>query len=248
MLSRSLRIGTCLTLGFLAAAPTHAQESSWTVHPFAEGGWSFPLMNLGKNAVDNLPQTPALQTVASIEGSPVMAAGVEVLFPNGNMRFRGEFRTTVGATARALLGLCESGKVVQPGVGLCAIVERADARVTDGDVGLILSLGQAEHRIRPLAWVGLGVRSYDFDSDLSECDGYSDESLEICRRSREIFENPSVTALLTFGTGLEARLDPVSAFVRLSAVTSSYSGGGGRADGGKQVDLVLTGGLGLKVR
>lgn len=204
-------------------------------------------MNLGKNVADIQLQT-ALQTVASIEGSPVMAAGVEVVFPDGNMRFRGEFRTTVGATARALLGLCESGELAKPGVGLCAIVERADARVTDGDVGLILSLGQAEHRIRPLAWVGLGLRSYDFDSDLSECDGYSDDSLEICRRSREIFENPSVTALLTFGTGLEARLDPVSAFVRLSAVASSYSGGGGRANGGRQVDLVLTGGLGLRVR
>lgn len=247
MLGRLLRIGTFLALGLLAAAPTYAQESSWGVHPFAEGGWSFPLMNLGKNAVDIQLQS-ALQVIARMENSPVMAAGVEVVFPDGNMRIRGEFRTTVGATARALLGLCESGELAKPGVGLCSIVERADARVTDGDVDLVLSLGQAEHRIRPLVWFGVGVRSHDFDSDVSVCGGDSGDSFEICRSSREILENPSVNALFTFGTGLEARLDPVSAFVRLSAVTSSYSGGMGLADGGKQVDLVLTAGLGLRLR
>ncbi len=247
MLGRCLTIGTFLTLGFLAASPIHAQESSWGVNPFAAGGWSFPLMNLGKNSVD-IQLGTALQTVATMEASPVMAAGVDIVFPDGNKRIRGEFRTTVGATARALLGICETGELTQPGLELCDYGERVDARVTEADVNLILSLGQAKQRIRPLVWLGVGVRSYDFDSDVSVCGSDSSDASEICRSSRELFENPGVNALLSFGTGLEARLDPVSAFVRLSTVASTYSGGIGSADGGRQVDLVLTGGLGFKVR
>lgn len=246
MLGRLVRIGTCLTLGLLAAVPAHAQESSWGLHPFANGGWSFPLRNLGKNSVE-LQQLSALQTVASVEDSPVIAGGVDVVFPDRTMRIRGQLRTTVGATARGLLGLCESGQLAQPGVGLCAVEERVDARVIDGDVELILTPGEAEKRISPMFWLGLGVRSYDFDSDLSECDVYSDEEYEVCLKSREIFENPSVNPLLTFGAGLQARLDPVSAFLRLSAVTSFYSGGVGLVDGGRQLDLVLTAGLGVRV-
>ena len=247
MLGRLLRIGTCLTLGFLAAVPTHAQESSWGLHAFANGGWSFPIRNIGKNAVE-LEQLSALQTVASVEDSPVIGGGVELVFPDRTMSIRGQLRTTVGATARGLLGLCESGQLALPGVGLCAVEERADARIVDGDVELILTPGEAEQRIRLLFMLGLGVRSYDFDSDLSECDVYSGEEYEVCLKSREIFENPSVNPLLTFGAGLEARFDPVSAFLRLSTVTSLYSGGVGLVDGGRQLDLVLTAGLGVSVR
>jgi len=253
MLGRFLTIGTFFTLGFLSAAPIRAQESSWGIRPFAEGGWSFPLMNMGKNSVNvesagNVQLSTAMQTVATMESSQVMGAGVDAIFPAGNMRIRGEFRTTVGATARALLGLCESRKLASPGLGLCDDVERVDARVTEGDVSLVLSLGHASQPIRPLVWLGVGVRNYQFDSDLSVCGTATTDASEICRQSREIFENPSVNALFTFGTGLEAFLDPVSAFVRLSAASSSYSGGIESADGGRQLDLVLTGGLGFRVR
>ncbi|NNM06656.1 MAG: hypothetical protein HKO65_16295 [Gemmatimonadetes bacterium] len=56
--------------------------------------------------------------------------------------------------------------------------------------------------------------------------------------------NPS----LTFGVGLEADRDPISAFIRLSALSASYTGGSGLADGGRQMDLALTGGIGVRIR
>ena len=104
---------------------------------------------------------------------------------------------------------------------------------------------------RPMISFGVGIRAFDFDADALDCDSYGSQltdEYQICNQSREILENPSVNPSLTFGVGLEAGGDPVSAFVRLSALSASYTGGSGLADGGRQLDLTLTGGLAVKVR
>jgi len=250
MPDRNLKIGICLILLLLAAAPVHAQESSWGLRAFAHGGVNFPLRNLGKNPVV-LQQQSALQVVAKLENSPSVGGGLEFLFPDRDMRIRVQVMTTVGATARGVLGLCESGKLAAPGEGLCAIDLTTDARVIDGNAELVFVAGQPSRWVRPIIWFGLGLRSFDFESDRLNCEQYGgelDDAYQICRRSREIMENPSTNPTLTFGVGLEADRDPLSAFVRLSAVTGSYTGGTGIADGGRQMDLALTAGLAFRVR
>jgi len=250
MLGRILKTGTCLSLLLLAAVPIQAQESSWGLRVFAHGGVNLPLRNLGKNAVE-IEQQSALQVVANVESSPTMGGGLEFLFPDRDIRIRGQIMTTIGATAKGVLGLCESGELAVPGQGLCSVEAVADARIIDGDVELVFVSGQPARWVRPILWVGFGFRKFDFDSDLSECDVYGgelDQAFQICRRSRQIYENPGVNPIITFGVGLEADRDPLSAFLRLSTVTGSYSGGIGIADGGRQMDLALTAGLAFRVR
>jgi len=250
MPDRHLKLGICFFLFLLAAAPVHAQESSWGLRVFANGGMNFPLRNLGKNAVE-IQQQAALQVVAQVEDSPSAGGGLEFLFPDRDLRIRAQLLTTLGATARGILGLCESGQLAVPGEGLCGLDIVTDAQVIDGTAELIFVAGEPSRLIRPLVWFGLGLRSFDFDSDGLACDQYGgqlDEPYQICRKSQEILEEPSVNPTLTFGLGLEADSDPLSAFVRLSMVTGSYSGGIGNADGARQMDLTLTGGLAFRVR
>jgi hypothetical protein len=250
MTDRHLRIGSCLILLLLTAVPVHGQEPTWGLRAFAYGGANFPVRNLGKNAVE-IQEQAALQVVAEMETSPAVGGGLEYLFPDRDMRIRAHFMTTVGATARGVLGLCESGKLAVPGEGLCALDLTTDARIVDGHAELVFATGDPGRWIRPLIWFGAGIRSIDFESDQLVCDEFGNETsdaYQICRRSREILENPSINPSLNIGLGLEADRDPVSAFVRVSMVTVSYTGGTGLADGSRQMDLGVTAGLAFKVR
>ena len=250
MLDRIVKTGTILLFVLLAATPVHAQESSWGLRAFAHGGMNLPLRNLGKNSVE-LQEQSILQVVATVENSPSMGGGLEFLSPDRDIRIRGHIVTTIGATARGVLGVCENRQLAVPGEGLCAVTSEADAQIVDGTAELAFLFGRREGWVRPLVWVGVGFRNFDFDSDVSQCDIYGgelDQSFQICRRSRQILEEPSVNPLVVFGAGLETNRDPLSAFLRLSVVTGSYSGGTGLADGGKQMDLALTGGLAIAVR
>jgi len=250
MADRQVKLGICLVLALFVAAPGQAQEPSWGLRVFAQGGGNIPLRNLGKNAVE-IQEQSALQVVAQLENSPSIGGGLELLFPNQEMRIRGQFAMTTGATATGILGLCESGELAAPGQGLCALNIETDAQVMDGTAELVFLAGRPGRLVRPTISFGIGVRSFDFDSDALNCSDYGgelDDAFQICQQSREILENPSVNPSLTFGVGLEADRDPVSAFLRLAAVTCSYTGGAGMADGGRQVDLALTGGLAFRVR
>jgi hypothetical protein len=182
-----------------------------------------------------------------------LGGGVEFLLLDHDIRIRGQFMTTTGATARGLLGLCDSGELAAPGQGLCALDLTTDARVMDGTAELVFVAGQPGRLIRPTISLGLGVRSFDFESAGLDCESGAfgtelSDAYQVCSQSREILENPSVNPTLTFGVGLEADGDPVSAFLRLSAVTGSYTGGSGLSDGGQQMDLALRGGLAFRVR
>ena len=250
MLDRIVKTGSFLLFVLLTATPVHAQESSWGLRVFAHGGMNLPLRSLGKNTVE-LQEQSVLQVVATLEKSPSIGGGLEFLFPDPDIRVRGHIVSTIGATARGALAVCESGELAVPGEGLCAITAEADARIIDGTAEAAFLFGRQEGWVRPLVWVGVGFRNFDFDSDISECDIYGgelDQGFQICRRARQILEEPSVNPLVVFGVGLETNRDPLSAFLRLSVVTGSYSGGTGLADGGKQMDLALTGGLAFKVR
>jgi len=250
MLDRHRRIGISLVLGLLAAAPLHAQDSSWGINVFALGGGNFPLGNLGKNAVE-IQQESALQVVAQVDNSPSLGGGLEFLLLGHGLRIRGQFQTTVGATARGVLGVCESGDVALPGVGLCALQIEADARVLDGSAELVFLAGNPNRQVRPTLSLGVGVRSFQFGTDALDCADFGPEmepAYLICQSSEEILEDPSVNPTLTFGVGVEALRGPVSAFLRTYAVTGSYSGGTGRANGGRQIDLAVTGGLAFRIR
>jgi hypothetical protein len=240
----------CLVLALLAAGPVHAQEPSWGLRVFAHGGVNLPQRNLGKNAVE-IQQQAALQVVAELESSPKVGGGLEFLFPDRDIRIRGQFMTTVGATASGVLGLCQSGQLAVPDKGLCALDLTTDAKVMDGNAELIFVAGRRDRLIRPTISMGVGIRSFDFESEMLNCDAFGgevDDAFQVCRRSKEILEEPSVNPTLTFGVGLEAERDQVAAFLRLSAITGSYTGGSGLADGGQQMDLSLTAGLAFAVR
>ncbi len=250
MLDRHQKIGASLVFALLAAAPLQAQESPWGINVFAFGGENVPLRNLGKNAVE-VQQLSAIQVVAQLENSASLGGGLEFLFLNHDLKIRGQFSTTVGAAAKGVLGLCESGELAAPGVGLCAVKIETDARIIDGSAELVLFAGERNRRVRPTISLGLGVRSFGFGSDDLDCGEFGnelDDAFQVCRKSKEILENPSVNPTLTFGVGLEALRGPVAVFLRAYTVTGSYSGGSGLADGGRQMDLVLTGGLAFRIR
>jgi hypothetical protein len=250
MADRHLTIGICLVLALLSAAPVHGQEASWGLRAFTLGGATLPLRNLGSNAVD-LESETGLQVLAEIENSPSFGGGLEFLFPNGDVRIRGQVTTTLGATAKGFLGLCESGRLADPNEGFCALDIGTDARVIDGTAELVFLSGSPDRLIRPTISFGLGIRSFDFESESLDCNPFGGQETgeyKICSASQQILEEPSVNPSLTFGLGLEADRDAIAAFVRLNAVTASYSGGVGSSDGGRQVDLALAAGLAVKVR
>jgi len=240
----------CLALLILATSPAHAQEPTWGLRVFASGGVHMPRRNLGKNAVE-IQQQSALQVIAQLEDSPRMGGGLEFLFPDRDIRIRAQFLSTIGGRARGVLGLCESGQLADPNEGLCALDIGTDARVMDGHAELVFIAGRSGRTIRPTISFGFGIRSFDFEAESLACAEFGSEvedEYQVCRRSKEILENPSVNPSLVFGVGLEAERERVSAFLHLSAITASYTGGAGLADGGRQVDLSLNAGLAFAVR
>jgi len=253
MLNRLLGGGLVVVLALPALlflnpdpARAQAQEPAWGVQFFADGGYTFRTRNLGKNAV-TIQEQQALQTIAEVEDSPFLGGGIEVLVPHHDLRIKGRVNTTLGATAQALLGLCQSGGVVSPEEGLCNVVEEADARIIDATVEVSFVREGPREGVHPVFSVGLGVRSHDFDSDLSACAPYSGQEREVCLRARQIFEDPGINPLLTFGAGLDANRGPWTGFVRVRGLTSSYGGGGGQADGERAVDLSLSGGISFQI-
>ena len=254
MADRHLKIGICLVLALLAAAPVHGQESTWGLRLFAHGGGMFPVRNLGKNAVqieEEIEQESALQVIAELENSPSLGGGLEFLFPDHDIRIRGQIMTTVGATARGFLGLCETGGLAGANLQICALDLGIDARAINGSAELVLVAGEPDRWVRPVVSFGVGIRSFDFESDQLDCNRFGDEAddaYQVCERSREILVDPSVNPTLTFGVGFETERDPLSVFVRLNTVAGSYTGGTGLADGGLQVDLALNAGLAFRVR
>lgn len=251
----SFFIGLIL-LGAAGAETARAQEQerSWGIQLVADGGWLIHTRNLGKNSV-TIEEQQALQTVADVEDSPFLGGGVEVLLPRHALRIKGSVNTTIGATARGLLGLCQSGDVVAPGEGLCTVEEVVDATLVDALVELsFLREGISAGLLRPIFSIGLGLRSHTFDSDLSECGIYSgpgqeaQQAVEVCTRARQIFEDGSINPLLTFGVGLESVRGPFSAYVKAQGLTTSYTGGSGTADGQRAVDMALQGGIRYRIR
>jgi len=250
MADRHVKIGTCLLLVLLSANPISAQEGSWGLRVFPHAGLHLPQRNLGKNAVEIQFQS-ALQVVAQVENSPTVGGGLELFLGGNDFRIRGQFSTTVGSTARGVLGLCESGRLEFANQELCAVDTETDAQIIDGTAELVFVTGNPDRWIRPLITLGVGVRSFDFDSESLQCLTFGNElsdEYKICDQAKEILENPSVNPSLTFGLGLEADRGLLSGFVRLAALSASYTGGSGLADGGRQVDLYLTGGVSVRMR
>jgi len=253
MLNRLLGGGLLVVLAlpavlFITPDPARAQaeEPAWGVQFFADGGYIFRTRNLGKNAV-TLEEQRALQTLAEVEDSPFLGGGVEVLVPRHDLRVRGRVITTLGAEAQAVLGICKSGKVVDPGEGLCRINEVVDATIIDATVEVFFLREGPREGVHPVFSLGLGARSHDFNSDLSACNIYTGQEQEVCVRARQIFEKPTINPLLTFGVGLDANRGPWTGFVKVRGLTSSYGGGGGQADGERAVDLSLSGGISFQI-
>jgi hypothetical protein len=250
MADRRVKIGSCLLLVLLTATPIRAQESSWGLRVFPYAGLHFAERNLGKNAVE-IQSESALQVIAQVENGPALGGGLELLLGDHDVRIRGQFATTVGATARGVLGLCENEKLDFVNLEVCDLDLETDAQIVDGTAELVFLTGNPDRWFRPTISFGLGIRSFDFDSEGLDCSAYGgplDDEWQVCNRSREIMENPSVNPSLTFGVGLEADRETLSGFIRLNALTASYTGGSGLADGGRQVDLYLTGGIAVRVR
>ena len=172
---------------------------------------------------------------------------MKVLVPSHDLVVKGRVVTTLGAEAQALLGLCQGGKVVDPNEGLCKVNEVVDATIIDATVEVSFLREGPREGVHPVFSVGLGARSHDFNSDLSACNVYSGQEQEVCVRARQIFEDPSITPLLTFGVGLDANRVPFTGFVHVRGLTSSYGGGGGQADGERAVDLSLSGGISFQI-
>ena len=234
-----LAIATCL--------PAQAQaQASWGVRLFADGGWMFHTRKMAKNAV-TIQEQASNQVVAEIDDSPVVGGVIEITLPGPSMHIRANLRTTVGATAQSFLSVC-GGEVSPAGAGLCAAGDEVDASIVEGSVDLVFLSETSSRLLQPTLWFGFGVRSYDFDTDLPPCAFSNIDEQAICVSGREIFENPSTNALLNVGLGMTTRPGPVSGFLQGRVVLTSYTGGVGLADGEKMMDVLIQGGVSVRVR
>lgn len=250
MLGWRIKTASFLFLAGVACypVPARAQESaSWGVRLFSEGGWNFHTRKIGKNAA-TIQQQASNQVVAELKDGPVVGGGIEVVFPDQSMRFRVNLRTTVGGQAHAFLSLCGREGLAQSGSALCASPVEVDARIVEGSVDLVFLQEGATRLLQPMLWLGVGVRSHHFDTDLPACTPIDPDVEEICLRGREIFENAGVNPLLTFGIGLTSRPAPISGFLQFRTVVTGYSGGVGIAEGDTMIDVLLQGGVSVRVR
>jgi len=206
----------------------------------------FHTRKIGKNSATIQGQA-SNQVVAELEDGPVVGGGIEVVLPGRSLRLRANLNTTVGVKGLAFLSVCGAG-FSQFGGGLCQSPVEVDARVIDGSVDLIFLPSRTARMIRPILWFGVGLRSYDFDTDLPACVPTDVDVEEICLRGREIFEGGSVDPLVSFGVGVTSRPAPVSGFLQLRGVATGYSGGVGTADGERVMDVLLQGGVSVRIR
>lgn len=240
-----------LTLLAAQGAPLSAQEedrSSWQILPHGEFGWLIPMRNVGKNAtiLGSGDQEGVLQVVADVDPGLAFGGGITVQPPDSDLRIRASVRTTSGVTADGILALCQSDVFNVPDI---CTVQQTDASLVEGTVDLIFLSVHRDRRISPTVFVGVGLRKWSFDSETEQCDGLeTGDPRNICVAIREIWEDPAVDPALSFGAGLRGLMQPLEAFVQFRTVASQYSGGSERADGETLIDVVLSGGLSLRLR
>ena len=239
-----------LVLAVAACFPIQgrAQEvAGWGVRVFSAGGWMYHSRNIGKNAATIQGQA-ANQVVAELKGSATVGGGIEIVLPGPGIHVRANLRSTVGAAARGFLSICSQEGLSGTGAELCDGGGEVDARLLEGSVDIVFHQQASTRLLRPMLWLGAGLRSYDFETDLPPCEPISLDALEVCNRVREIFGDPSIDPLMSVGFGLTTRPAPVSAFVQLRGVMTAYSGGVGAADGERVMDVLMEGGVSVRIR
>ena len=250
MLGWRIKAASFLFVAIAACYPVQAQaqeSGAWGVRLFPQGGYVFHIRKIGKNAATIQGQA-SNQVVAQLENGPVVGGGIEIALPDPSIHVRANVRTTVGAKVNTFLSICgEEG--LPAGVGLCASGEQeVDTRIVEGSVDLVFFQQQSTQLLQPVLWFGVGVRSYDFDLDLPACGQPDIDAKEVCVRGREILENASTDPLLSLGLGVTTRPGPVSAFLQIETVITGYSGGAALAGGERVMDLLLQGGVSVRVR
>ena len=239
--SRGSLLAVTFALGFLSL-PGSVRAQSWGFHGFAEGGALLGVRDLGQ-VVGSVGNFLSIQAAASIQPSAASGYGFQATMPSGDTWFRLMARTTHGARAEALIGLCTlaSGHICDPLV--------VDARVTSlhGQAGF--KQGDAGGRARAAFFVGLGLRSYEFSDP--DCSPFRDrpDMHTVCGFMAGVYANPpSLAPSVEFGFEVEMDADPVTFHFRGSDVTTPYDGGDDRTEGIMQNDVYLTFGIGIKVR
>jgi hypothetical protein len=203
---------------------------------------------IGKN-VATIQEQASNQVVAELNSSPTVGGGIEIVLPGPGINVRANLRTTVGAAARGYLSICSQEGLSGTGAELCDGGGEVDARVTEGSVDVVFHQRGPTRLLQPMLWLGAGLRSYDFEADGPACETASSlDAIEVCTRVREIFGDPSVNALLNVGFGVTTRPAPVSAFVQLRGIMTAYTGGVGAADGERVMDVLMEGGVSVRVR
>lgn len=236
------------------AAPVTAQdtpqERSWTLSVFAEGGGLLPIRSLGRN-VGIFPQLDQQQVVSDLENSAVLGGGVEILFREKGLRVRAVYNTTTGGSVVGRLGFCgDPGSPLVTG-DICEPVQ-ADAQVHSfaADVGFMR--GREGAIIRPVIYLGAGVRKYSIGAldcpPIAGTDVIQEIQARTCGLVQDIWgDTGGLTPTLRFGLGFDVNLGPVALRTTALDIVGRYPGGSDQADGHGQNDVILTAGLAVKV-
>lgn len=249
MLGSRIKAASLLFIAIAACYPVQAQaqeSGAWGVRVFSQVGYTFHTRKFGKN-VATIQEQASSQVVADLVNSPIVGGGIEIALPDPSIHVRANVRTTIGAKANTFLQICGEGGL-PASVSFCQSGEEFDASIIEGSVDLVFIEQRSTAMLQPMLWFGVGLRSYDFDLDLPSCLQPDVDVQEVCERGREILENPSTDPLLSVGLGVTTRPGPVSAFLQLEGVITTYSGGTGLADGDRVMDVLLQGGVSVRVR
>lgn len=225
-----------------AAAVQAAQapdDGSWTLATWVQGAFQIPTGRLA-TAPSNLPELQLASSVADLEGSFMVAGGLDVAFPDRELGLRLGFETTIGAEATSQLGICEvaQGPICDP--------EIVSATVRGITAELRTYSGNPEWILRPILGGGFGWRFYSFEVPDCSVRARGQPRL-VCDLNSDFFRTDSQHVVLRAVVGARAGRERMTSELTLGGGVGKYGGGTQRVNGNWNVDIRIALSASLRV-
>ena len=220
----SLAIGTpAVAQVETTAGQEEPSGRAWNVAVWVKAGYQLPAGRLANHSVSDNPDLRLLETVSELNNSGLAGGGIEVSLPLHDFSLRLGWESTRGAEATGRIAICDllEGRLCKPEVAPVA-VQAVTSR-------LRIAGGNAESSIRPVIFLGVEVRQFDFT--VSECPSLvDDEATVVCRAIIDLYADPAAHPFLRGGIGVQATVGRLALELTGSAGAGSFKGGGARVD------------------
>ncbi len=217
---------------YQSASAQSAQEPtdrSWTVAAWVLGAYQLSGGRLA-TAPSNIVQLPLANSVADLESSPLVGAGLDLDFPERRVGLRLAFEATIGAEARSQIGVCEvvQGAICEP--------EIVSASVRGITAQLRAYRGNPDWPVEPILGGGVGLKLYSFG--LPDCTARAiGPPRAVCGLNSDFFRGNSRHVVFRVLVGARTTRGRMASELTLGGGIGKYGGGTQRVNGNWHTDL-----------